>query len=232
MNEAEWLACADPMPMLERLRGSASDRKLKLFAVACCRRIDLLVVEDESRSAIDLCEVASDHEVPEQQRMLAYWRSHGPVVEFAARQERVLSEAAAAAERCIEGGLEAGEILANVTTVAKRAANAETLARREGGYVGLSADGLEPLEWQARLVRCLFGPLGFRQLGLDPSWLTSDVLALSQCIYDERTFDQLPILADALTDAGCGDEDILNHLRSDGPHVRGCWVIDLLLGKS
>ena len=71
----------------------------------------------------------------------------------------------------------------------------------------------------------------FRPVALDPEWRTSTVVALAQGIYEERAFDRLPILADALQDAGCENEDILNHCRSKGPHVRGCWVVDLLLGN-
>ena len=65
----------------------------------------------------------------------------------------------------------------------------------------------------------------------DPRWLTSTVLDLARAIYVERAFDRLPILADALEDAGCDSADVLAHCRGEGPHVRGCWVIDLLLGK-
>ena len=66
---------------------------------------------------------------------------------------------------------------------------------------------------------------------LDPSWLTSTVIALAEGIYSDRAFDRLPILADALEDAGCDHADILAHCRGDGPHARGCWVVDLILGK-
>ena len=68
-------------------------------------------------------------------------------------------------------------------------------------------------------------------VALDPAWLTSDVAALAGGIYEERAFDRMPILADALQDAGCASDDVLAHCRGDGPHVRGCWVVDLLLGK-
>jgi hypothetical protein len=71
----------------------------------------------------------------------------------------------------------------------------------------------------------------FRPLNADASWLTSDVVALARAIYEERAFDRMPILADALQDAGCEDEQVLNHCRSGGVHVRGCWVVDLVLGK-
>jgi len=55
---------------------------------------------------------------------------------------------------------------------------------------------------------------------------------IAQAIYDERDFDRLPILADALEDAGCDNTDLLNHCRQPGDHVRGCWAVDLVLGKS
>lgn len=82
----------------------------------------------------------------------------------------------------------------------------------------------------AALVRDIFGN-PFRPVIVNRSWLTSTVTALAEGIYADRAFDRMPILADALQDAGCDSTDILGHCRSDGPHVRGCWVIDLLLGK-
>jgi len=70
----------------------------------------------------------------------------------------------------------------------------------------------------------------FRPVIVDPSWLTSTVHALAKGIYDEKAFDRMPILADALMDAGCNNEEVLHHCRSEAPHVRGCWLIDSLLG--
>jgi hypothetical protein len=86
------------------------------------------------------------------------------------------------------------------------------------------------LQHLASLLRDIFGN-PFRPVALDPRWLTSTVLNLSHAIYDERTFDKMPILADALMDAGCDSEEMLAHCRGPGPHVRSCWVVDLLLGK-
>jgi hypothetical protein len=72
----------------------------------------------------------------------------------------------------------------------------------------------------------------FRPVTLDPSWLTSTVVALATGIYDERAFDRMPILADALQDAGCNNTAVLTHCRDTSlAHVRGCWVVDLLLNK-
>jgi hypothetical protein len=84
---------------------------------------------------------------------------------------------------------------------------------------------------QCRLLREIFGN-PFRPVVADPRWLTSTVRGLASAIYAERAFDRLPILADALEDAGCDHADVLAHCRGDGPHVRGCWVVDLILGKT
>ena len=75
----------------------------------------------------------------------------------------------------------------------------------------------------------------FREITLCAKWLRwndGTLVRIAQAIYDNRAFDRLPILADALEDAGCDNADILAHCRGPGPHVRGCWVVDLLLGKS
>jgi hypothetical protein len=84
--------------------------------------------------------------------------------------------------------------------------------------------------WQCDLARDVFGN-PFRPASLDPVWRSSTVVALAEGIYAERAFDRLPILADALQDAGCEDLDVLGHCRGEEPSVRGCWVVDLLLGK-
>jgi hypothetical protein len=83
---------------------------------------------------------------------------------------------------------------------------------------------------QTEILRDIFGN-PFSPVAIDPSWLTSDVVALATGIYDQRAFDRMPILADALQDAGCDNEEVLNHCRGPGLHVRGCWAIDLLLRK-
>ena len=87
---------------------------------------------------------------------------------------------------------------------------------------------------QACIVRDIFGN-PFCPVIVDPTWLARQeaaVARIAQTIYDERRFADMPILADALEEAGCTDADILNHCRQPGEHVRGCWVVDLLLGKS
>jgi hypothetical protein len=106
------------------------------------------------------------------------------------------------------------------------------LLEATNAVVAVAKDGREnELMALSSLLRDIFGN-PFRPITLDPRWLTSTVLDLARLIYDERAFDRLPILADALMDAGCDSEELLKHCRSEGPHVRGCWVVDLILGKS
>jgi hypothetical protein len=83
---------------------------------------------------------------------------------------------------------------------------------------------------QRPLLHCIFGN-PFRPVTFDAAWQTTTVTGLAAAIYAEKSFDRMPILADALEESGCTDGDILSHCRGPGPHVRGCWVVDLVLGK-
>ena len=80
-------------------------------------------------------------------------------------------------------------------------------------------------------IRDIFGN-PFRPATFDAAWRTSTAVALARGMYESRDFGATPILADALQDAGCDSEDVLNHCRSaSATHVRGCWVVDVVLGK-
>src|SRR5262249_41943220 len=94
-------------------------------------------------------------------------------------------------------------------------------------------EGEEETKDQVALLHCIFGN-PFRPVAINPSWLTwndGTVQKIAHAIYDERAFDRLPILADALEEVGCTNADILNHCHQQGEHVRGCWVVDLLLRR-
>jgi hypothetical protein len=84
--------------------------------------------------------------------------------------------------------------------------------------------------WRSHYLRDILGN-PFRSITLDPAWLTPTVIRLAQTIYDDRAFDRLPDLADALHESGCDNDEILGHCRGPGPHVRGCWAVDMVLGK-
>jgi hypothetical protein len=93
------------------------------------------------------------------------------------------------------------------------------------------ADGAGERHEQARLMRCIFGD-PFRSRTVDARWLGPAVVSLARTIYEGRAFDRLPILAEALEATGCDDSELFVHCRGEGPHVRGCWVIDAVIGKS
>ena len=86
-------------------------------------------------------------------------------------------------------------------------------------------------EQTADLIRDVFGN-PFRPVAFDPNWRTSSAIALAKTMYDARDFSAMPILADALQDAGCEHAEVLTHCRTASTHVRGCWVVDLVLGKA
>jgi hypothetical protein len=130
--------------------------------------------------------------------------------------------------------------------VGARVASPADLDADDGGYVPEWLDILHTLNtlWpalgvgseeeaethHARLIRDVF-PNPARPVAIDPAWRTADAVALARGMYESRDFAAMPILADALQDAGCDDEQLLGHCRGPGPHVRGCWVVDLVLGK-
>jgi hypothetical protein len=215
MTEVEWLTCTDPGSMLKYLRanGQASDRKLRLFEVACCRRIELLPKEGRSDDAVKIAERAADglcdaRELARAERLAVY-------------ASRAAVDRGADASIC--RARLAAQCAVNPQTI--NAANDTSLVAREAG-VGFDI--------QAILVRDLWGN-PHRPARVAPNWLrwNDAILAkLAEAIYADYSFNWLPILADALEEAGCTHSDFLNHCRQPGEHVRGCWVIDLILGKS
>ncbi len=212
VTEAEWLACTDPQPMLEFLRtgGRENRRKLRLFAVACCRRVWPLLDDERSRLAVEAAELYADGLASEQDLQEAHqlaWEAWGMPARTAARDASI-------------GNWEAFR----PDGAASHAAWA-TPGRTRGGE----------RQAQANLLRCLFGLLPFRLTTIDLAWLTWHdglLVSMARQMYDSRDFSDMPVLADALEEAGCNDANILSHCRQPGPHVRGCWLIDDLLGKS
>jgi hypothetical protein len=102
-------------------------------------------------------------------------------------------------------------------------------------YAGITSNALlgspaDELLAQAKLLREIFGD-HLQHFSVDPKWLTPGVLKLAQTVYDERAFHQMPGLAEELKEAGCSNEEVIGHCRGTGPHVRGCWVVDVLLDK-
>jgi hypothetical protein len=231
MNEQGWLICNDPEAMLDFLEGKSSSRKLRLFACACCRRIWPMLIDERSREAVEIAERYADDVASESEREEAQRNA-----ENAADEQTRLS---------IEAGAGPDGPAVSAAAAAMNAAESEFTAYDPEGsapfYAASNAllavadaspsKGAAERAAQCRLLRDIFGPLPFRSVRLDPAWLTPAVVGLARTIYDERRFHDLPLLADALEEAGCTDQDILSHLRGPGPHVKGCWAADLPLRK-
>jgi hypothetical protein len=210
--------------MLEFLRGKASDRKFRLWAIACCRRIWHLLTDDRSRRAIELSEHFADDRVALEEVMACLHEA----VE-AAQTSRPPPDAAEAA--CFEMAV-ADLGLAGAADAAADAAApaaAATLCQDRPFYdydpSRLAAERVA----EGRLVRDVFGNPFHPVTSADPAWLIPKVIVLARVIYEERTFDRMPELADALEEATCTHAEILSHCRRPGEHVPGCWVLDLLL---
>jgi hypothetical protein len=229
MTEVEWMACTDIYKMLEHLRGKVSDRKLRLFAVACCHRPFYQVEDERYQRAIQLAERMADEDVGQDE-----WQEvHQPAFEL----WQSASAASLAAQQETPRGTPQVEKLvdADMATAAGWAVleDAWDAAYQVTGVEWDKKHADEP-DYQLALLRDIFGnPFG--PVTIAPGWLAWNdrtVPKIAQAIYDERAFERLPILTDALEDAGCDNADILNHCRAPGVHVRGCWVVDLLLGKA
>jgi hypothetical protein len=236
MSESEWLACTDPMPMLAFLRGLASDRKLRLFAVACCRRILHLCGDRKCFDAIETSERHADGLVPHGEVDEAWNAADSSVWAF----NGVISvQTALVAVEFATRNLDAEKVVRHVASAIQAAEHERAWVPWEQvtsqGWARMRAKSATSVsseaEAQSNLLRDVFGN-PFRPIVLDGAWLTPSVDTLAQVIYDERAFDRMPHLADLLEETGCDDANILYHCRSQAEHVRGCWMIDLLLGKT
>jgi hypothetical protein len=230
MTEQEWLRATDPEPMLAFLGDKASDRKLRLFAVACCRRLWHLLLDKRSREAVEVAERYADGQATNEELETAsvaadaVW--HADMKRAAKegkwdRRSRLPYYGASAAAYNVAiplGWWGAAPAFVSPDQIAR-----ETVP--DSGTEGAA---------QCVLLWDIFGN-PFRPITLDPAWLTWHeglLVSMARQMYDSRDFRDVPVLADALEDAGCQDQDILAHCRSGGEHVRGCWVVDLVLGRS
>jgi hypothetical protein len=216
MTEAEWLACTDPGPMLDFLcaSGRASDRKFRLFGCACCRRIWDAFPDPRNRDLVAVVENRPDGNFNDPVLDAAVIASYGREPEFR-------DEPAYWAAWCLGRGFYTMSAAQSAFVVAIKAVSTAD------GQQGREAEA----KVQAALLRDIIGPLPFRPVAFDPAWRTRTAVAIAQVIYDERDFSLLPVLADALEEAGCENANVLAHCRQPGEHVRGCWVVDLVLGK-
>jgi hypothetical protein len=247
VDEPQWQTACWPTTLLAAMRGRASIRKLRLFAVACCRRVWQLIFDPTIRCAVEVAERFADGLATESEREAVACRAgRTPVFHMFAppppRPPEALvapdQHAAWAAVYAYASGYTSEEPDAHAATAAGQAALAVRAQRSGVRGLGSIDDSLIPdaheCAAQAHLMRDIFGN-PFHLIVIDPSWLAwreGVVARLATAIYEERRFAEMPILADALEDAGCTESSILAHCREGKAHVRGCWVVDLLLSKS
>lgn len=249
MTESEWLSCTDPTPMLKFLQGRASERKLRLYLCVCCRRITRLFFVPESLTAVEVAERFADGNADHKELELAEWNAESPTFgyEFDERMPWSSPYRKKVVPRLIEIGALPKSALSEENWHVSEPIRVRLLAAAElaefcaASSVTLSVWGLpyfSQVDWPTRwLMDCVFGN-PFRPTTIDPTMLTPTVLSLAQAAYEHRQLPsghldpvRLTILSDAIEDTGCTDAELLGHLRSEGPHVRGCQILDLILGK-
>ena len=216
MTEAEWLACERPRRMIGFLRNDVSDRKLRMFAVAwACGYVMMSGTNEPSAwRAIEACEQFTDGTISEEELITA----RGPVYDDSKR----LHDAGKGNSPSLRGIALAAVCIASGPTI-------HYVVSQVVQLLGYQVGGVQR-EDEVSILRDIFGN-PFRPVTFSPSWRTSTAVSLASQMYESRDFGAMPILADALQEAGCDSADILDHCRGPGPHVRGCWVVDLVLGK-
>ena len=228
MTEEEWLTLDNFERLLDYAAGFGSNRLARLFGCACYRRILPMLHYAESRKAFECAELYADCLIEKEElraaRLLAEqkWsrkKGHYSQVPRNCRENRV------------DCAIEGVRFLASASDINRVLMQRMAIAVRSAFRAEFGEDDSQRCVY-ASLIRDIFGN-PFRSVDFDPEWLTETTLALARTMYDARNFHAMPILADALQDAGCEDSAILDHCRyANSLHVRGCWVVDLVLGRS
>jgi hypothetical protein len=246
MDETRWLAAITPVHLLghtrrelRATRTKAGRRKLRLYGCACARRV-WPALRPEQQAIIETAERAADGRATQADVERAWGASQQWIIPtvtglFRTLIGRLLGRSQPVPEPVPELPPQPASIAMVLMQVARRQAWAVVQVGR--AVAARDLDGIRgnkpaaEKRIQADLVRCLFGN-PFRPITFDPRWRTSTVVGLARSIYGENAFDRLPILADALEEAGCDDEHLLRHCREAPIHARGCWVVDHVLSKA
>jgi hypothetical protein len=221
LTEKGWLSRAKPSGMLQFLDKRASDRKLRLLCCAVCRRVMHLFPDERVQCLIAATEQYADGKLSRDELDRLYKIANGLAREHPVSKRTAVLYPVPLALGLTYRNLDASFLLLHALDC--QVADSTTPGARK-----------TETRIQIQLLHDVFGN-PFRPVTLDPDWLTWNsglIPGMAGTIYEERTWERLPILADALEDAGCAETDILDHLRApDVLHIRGCWVLDLLLGK-
>jgi hypothetical protein len=245
MTDAQWRQCEVPKLMLDAIASKATERKLRLFAAACWRRVPRISTDTGCARAVEVAEQYADwlvhDDVLDQAYQAAINRSYGAwgqsQYEILLSRQMTVSRASGAASGA------AWEVRAKGLRADRRLQRQARRARRRGAQPDVAepndaqAAAVEESRQQCALLRDMFATL-FRSVVIAPTWRARDVIDLARAAYNERLLPsghldpvRLAVLADALEEAGCSEQAILDHLRGPAPHVRGCWPVDLILAK-
>jgi hypothetical protein len=235
MTEEEWLKAQHSAPLLHFIAPKVSDRKLYYFDIACARRIAPLLVYPESSHAVEVLERFVEGqcggdvfaELSYEVEGAAFCAESGRIPWLDAIERlpiSVLTELAANPNYPIES---AQRLITLAAYFIDRIFSSVPSERRfRDPQPSPTGNFFQPVP----LAHDVFGN-PFRTVKFRRAWRTDTAVSLARAMYESHEFGAMPILADALQDAGCDNTDILDHCRGPGPHVRGCWVIDLVLGK-
>jgi hypothetical protein len=225
-TEADWLTCNDTQPLVELLRGRTSDRKLRLFVCESLRQVSMYqkkprgpweheIVPQWTLEVVEVAERFADGKATKEE--LAKSRSsRGDTEGWNVYVRKLFAPLAAA--RAADDVMDPESVWYPALGLLENWYERGSVVR----YINGTGSG-------ARFIHDIFNN-AFRTVTLNPAWLTRDVVGIAQRIYDDRRFEDMPILGDALEDTGCDNASILEHCRSGSEHVRGCWVVDLVLG--
>jgi hypothetical protein len=226
MTEEQWLnARQNAQSMMWNLRlvsnvtrTKRGRRKLRLFACGCCRLVWERLADPRLRKAVQVAEEVAEGTVS-RERLATVCRRVSPLMAdgYFPKDPGLLNRIAV------------DMAVATTSDVAFYAAFSMTCCMVP--LAGYGTDNVDAEAALCNLIRCVFGN-PFRSISFTPAWRTPEVSALAHTAYEERRWEDLPLLADALEEAGSADEAILSHLRGPGPHARGCWVVDLILARA
>jgi hypothetical protein len=237
VTEAEWLASEQAKDMFRCLRDQFNThrkkvgrRKLRLFGCACCRQHWQYLTDPRSRAAVEYAERLADGEADErlqvvlcEEARLALHDGDLRRLDALGQQPQQERDAEREAEWAVVALLHRSPESSAYADVAMRFSVGE-------GHQPVHRLWLERLRELALLLRDIFGN-PFRIVVFPKSWRSSTAVALAVGMYKSRDFTAMPVLADALEEAGCSDSAVLAHCREPGTHVRGCWVVDLVLNR-
>jgi hypothetical protein len=221
VNEKDWLDRQWAQTMLSHLRRTEKvtrtkdgKRRLRLFACACCRVVWKHLHEPQWRNAVEVAERFADGQA-DKEELEAARRALNDLH----RGKRLVQEWSAVR-------------MAAATTDEKASSAAVLVTAHPHAFDERDHPDGPGAPVMSGMIRCIFGN-PFRPSSIERSWLAWNdglIPRLAEAIYAERAFDRLPILADALEEAGCTDQAIFAHCRNPGLHARGCWVVDALRG--